>query len=137
MILKKYQQFLLITFPSLYLPKDHVNFDGNFKTEIENKRKLFETNEENNSDLFTCPVELSELKVCLKDLKKRKSPGADNISNEHLIHGGPALLQSLQKLYCKMIELEVIPDKGKVGILFQYTNVVNVPILRTVTDHSH
>ena len=104
-------------FSSLYIPKDHVNYDGNCKLEIENKRKLFDTNEENNSDLLTCAVELSELKVCLKDLKKRKSPGADNISNEHLIHGGPALLQSLQKLYCKMIELEVIPDKCKVGII--------------------
>ena len=72
------------------MPKDHVNYDGDFKLEIENKRKLFDTNEENNSDRLTCPVEL-----VLKILMKRKSPGSDNISNEYLINGGPVLLQSL------------------------------------------
>ena len=78
---------------------------------------LFERDKIKFFDALTCPVELSELQECLKDLKKRKSPGADNITNEHLIHGRFPLLLSLQKLFCKMLQLETIHDKCKVGII--------------------
>ena len=64
-------------FSNLYIPKDHAHFDSNFKLEIENKVASFNANEENNCFVLTCPVELSELTVGLKDLKRRKSPGAD------------------------------------------------------------
>ena len=36
----------------------------------------------------------------VKDLRKRKSPGQDNILNEHIIFGGPILYKSLQ--YCSI-----------------------------------
>ena len=95
-------------FSNLYIPKDQAHFDNKFKLEIENKVKSFNANEGNKCYVLTCPVELSELTVCLKDLKKCKSPGVENITNEHLIHEGLPLLLSLQKLYCKMIEQEIL-----------------------------
>lgn len=82
-------------FSKLYIPNDHSNYDNDFKLYIENKMKSLGSNPDNNCSDLICPVELSELKLCLRDLKRRKSPGADNITNEHILHGGPALLQSL------------------------------------------
>ena len=53
----------------------------------------------------------------LKRLKKRKSPCADNITNEHIINGGPPLLRCLRQLYSNIFEVGSIPDKCKVGII--------------------
>ena len=52
-----------------------------------------------------------------KRLKKRKSPGADNITNEHIINGGPPLLRCLRQLYSNIFEFGSIPDKCKVGTI--------------------
>ena len=104
-------------FSKLYIPNDHPNYDKDFKLHIQNKVKTFGSNLDNDSNDIICPVRLSELKQSLKDLKKRKSPGADNITNEHILHGGPVLLHSLNTLYCLMFELNFIPDPCKVGII--------------------
>ena len=104
-------------FSKLYIPNDHPNYDNDFKLHIQNKVKAFTNNAENANNDLICPVGLNELNKCLKDLKKRKSPGTDNITNEHILHGGPALLHSLKKLYCLMFELGFIPDQCKVGII--------------------
>ena len=104
-------------FSCIYIPKDHASYDNTFKSNIENKLKSIDNNAENNSSDLVCPVELCELLTCLKDLKKRKSPGADNITNEHIIHGGPPLLRCLRQLYSNMFEVGSIPDKCKVGII--------------------
>ena len=91
---------------------NHSDCDNKFKLHIQNKVKAFTKNPDNSSSDRIFPVELSELKQYLKDLKKRKSPGADNIKNEHILHEGPALLQ-----YCLIFKLNIIPDQCKVGII--------------------
>ncbi|MCG8079181.1 MAG: endonuclease/exonuclease/phosphatase family protein, partial [Candidatus Thiodiazotropha taylori] len=101
-------------FAQLYVPYDHTRYDKDFKLHIENKVKSLKTIPSNNrcNDLIR-PVGLSELKTSVKALKKRKSPGADNVTNEHILHGGPALLLCLKKLFCMMLEANVIPDQCK------------------------
>ena len=104
-------------FSRLYILINFNEFDSSLQRYVEETVKLFCNHAENDCYDLSCQVELDELNVCLKDLKRRKPPGADNITNEHIIYGGPGLLRSLNKLYCMMVESEDIPDKCKVGII--------------------
>ena len=55
--------------------------------------------------------------MCHFQTKKLKAPGWDLIQNEHLIYGGKILKTVLCRLYNSIMELEVIPDSWKRGII--------------------
>ena len=69
------------------------------------------------SDSNEIQVELSDIVNNIKELKRRKSPGPDGVSNEHIIHGGQVLVQNLKTLFDKMLEMDYIPGKFKIGII--------------------
>ena len=67
------------------------------------------------TDDLTSPVDLQSLVDAANDLKRRKSPGCDNVLNEHIIFGGQALFRALKKLFDKMLAVEYIPETFKTG----------------------
>ena len=105
------------SFADLFTPKDTGNFDSDFKIWVESKVESFKTEQSRDSENLSCPVEVSEIVNNIKELKRRKSPGPDDVSNEHIIHGGPVLAQCLKTLFDKMFELDHIPSKFKIGII--------------------
>ena len=58
-----------------------------------------------------------EVKVFFKDLKKKKTSGADCIYNEHLIYCGDILYCKLAKFYTDMFNYGYIPASLKEGIV--------------------
>ena len=92
----KFPKRLQTIFSKLYIQNDHsVTMNLNYTSKIK-INSLGRNLDSNPSDLI-CPVQLSELKLYLQ-----KSPDVDNFTNEHILHGGPALFQSLKKLYCML-----------------------------------
>lgn len=63
------------------------------------------------------PVTDEELNRVIKSLKKRKSPGIDDILNEHVIYGGPSLSNALVTLLNTILRCENIPKQWKTGII--------------------
>ena len=104
-------------FSSIFIPTETNNFDSDFKQLIESRVISFDKEQSYGCENLSCPVELSELEILVKDLKRRKSPGPDEVTNEHIVYGGPALLISLKSLFDQMFALEYVPDKFKIGII--------------------
>ena len=97
----KFPKRLQTIFSKLYIQNDHsVIMNLNYTSKI--KINSLGRNLDSNPSDLVCPVQLSELKLYLIDLKRQKSPDVDNFTNEHILHGGPALFQSLKKLYCML-----------------------------------
>ena len=113
----KISEAFAASFADLFTPKETSSFDNYFKSLVEKRVKSFKKEQSLDNDNLSCPVELSELTTNIKELKRRKSPGADEVSNEHIISGGPVLLQSLKLLFDKMFQLEHVPSKFKIGII--------------------
>ena len=53
----------------------------------------------------------------IKQLKKRKSPGLDNILNEHVIHGGPFLYKVILALFNSILVNECTPIEWKTSVI--------------------
>ena len=106
-------------FSNIFTPSCNPKYDEDFRKEIESKvhniRNTPRSDDEH--DDLTCPVELQELINATRELKRRRSPGCDDVVNEHIIYGGPALFQSLKLLFDQMLNIEYIPAKFKYGIV--------------------
>ena len=50
-----------------------------------------------------------EVESVLRTLKKRKSPGPDNVFGEHLLYGGPVVVAWLLQIFNAILDLESIP----------------------------
>jgi len=60
-----------------------------------------------------------EIQEAIKTLKKRKSPGCDNILNEHLIYGGEAAIEGLCVLFNSVLHHERAPSQRAKNVLVQ------------------
>ena len=100
-------------FECLFSPDDNdLRFDDAFKqtveqevTLIKQRSKTFKTH---NAENIT-PITIDEIKVAIKSLKRRKAPGHDTITNEHVIHGGQRLIRVICKLFCAIQKNENVP----------------------------
>ena len=68
------------------------------------------------SGIYLGNIQKSIAKVS-KSVSTRFLRHADDVSNEHIIHGGPVLLQRLKLLFDRMFQLEHVPGKFKIGII--------------------
>jgi hypothetical protein len=102
----------------LYTPADGEGFDQDHNVNIQ---------EEFNNYVMSCPTENDmimtdlitnvEVNVAIKSLKYGKAGGFDNLSNEHVKHGGHRLVQVVSLLFNKMYELGKIPNDMKKGMV--------------------
>ena len=60
---------------------------------------------------------LTEITTAITSLKRRKAPGDDSITNEHIIHGGKQLKNHLLKLFNAIVDCCYIPDYWKRGLI--------------------
>ena len=67
-------------------------------------------------DIFQHPITETEIKNILTLLPNNKAPGDDGITYEHVRFSGKGLVKKLVVLYDKIVELEYIPKKFKLGI---------------------
>ena len=102
-------------FSSTFTPSDNSEYDDTFKQSIKQKLSNILKEPDDAADDLTSPVALQSLVDAVNDLKRRKSPGCDNVVNEHIIFGGHALFRALKKLFDKMLAVEYIPETFKTG----------------------
>ena len=90
-------------FARSYAKESNTNIPRELKKEIrqENKARTPKRDKINNSDNNNMdhPITMSELQAAIKQLKKKKSPGPDNITNEMLQHLGSTALSKLLAIY--------------------------------------
>ena len=64
---------------------------------------------------FIEPISCHDMNNAIKSLNNGKSPGADNITAEHLKFCGEELVQLLTRLYNRILILEYIPKNFRIG----------------------
>ena len=72
---------------------------------------------ENEEYILDVPFTVEEVEKAIKRLKRRKAPGPDNLLAEHLIEGGQCVAICLTNILNAIIDLEVIPDSFKFGLV--------------------
>ena len=73
----------------------------------------------NNTDVdrfLQDPFSLIEVRSAIKKLHKRKAPGVDGITAEHLVHAGDAMATTLLLLFNLVVSREYIPENLRRGI---------------------
>ena len=102
-------------FQRLCTPKNDDTFDSEHFSTVNDKTKDFN----NMTDLgpfLEQPFNYDEIRKALKRLHKRKASGVDEISAEHLIHAGEAMVKFLTLCFNKIAELEYIPKNFRRGV---------------------
>ena len=92
--------------------------DKNKNNTVGNDDTLYQ--EEINNDMeneINQPITESEILKNVKLLKNNKSPGSDNIVNEHIKYAGHILLPIYKKLFNLILDTGIIPDSWTVGII--------------------
>jgi hypothetical protein len=75
-----------------------------------------ETPDEENMNSETISINETEMELFVKNLKNRKAPGPDGISNEMIKYGGLAICVEFQKLFNKIFEAFKIPEEWHTSI---------------------
>lgn len=106
-------------YENLYKDKNSDEYDREFRTNSERQFETLFTDSFNDSKntYMESQVEADEVAKAVKELKKRKAPGYDYVLNEHIIHGGPILLQIISKLFTYIIQFEYIPSEWHRGLI--------------------
>lgn len=117
-------------YEQLYIPLNDDAFDDDFKTFVEGQLKKF--NLDANvilDDILGKDITINELQNVIKGLKNNKAPGWDNLTAEHIKHGGSNLLNCLLRIFSLITSNEHIPTHFKIGLL--------VPIPKGTKDKSN
>ncbi len=93
-------------FPALGAAKDQYNCL--YDKSLENDEK---------EDIIDTPFTLAEVSLAIKNLKSKKAAGLDHLQAEHLKLGGDCLALWLTNVFNSIIELEVVPDALKEGVI--------------------
>ena len=106
-------------YENLYKDTNSQKYDREFRTKSERQFETLFTNSLNDgrNTYMESQVEVDEVAKAVKELKKRKAPGYDNILNEHILHGGPVLLRVISKLFTNIIRFEYIPSEWHRGLI--------------------
>ena len=86
-----------------------------FKQSIKQKMSNILNEPDDATDDLTSPVDLQSLVDAANDLKRRKSPGCDNVVNEHIIFGGYALFWALKNCLRRCLRLNAYLKRLKLG----------------------
>ena len=103
-------------FQNIYTPHDH-SFDGNFYNQIEQKFDRIKAQVLPTDTLPGGLISRDDVVKALRQLKPRKAPGDDNVTNEHLKLGGDIVTDLLLKLFRAIVEIGNyrFPLRGNVG----------------------
>jgi hypothetical protein len=100
----------------LFSPQENCNFDGEFKLYVENSISDIEDCSFNDDcEILTECVTVSEIKDQVAKLKIGKAPGPDCITNEHIRLAGEKLYTHLAVLFNNVITQEYLPIAYRSG----------------------
>ena len=103
-------------FQNIYTPHDN-SFDGNFYNQIEQEFDRIKAQVLPTDTLPGGLISRDDVVKALRQLKPRKAPGDDNVTNEHLKLGGDVVTELLLKLFRAIVEIGKIPSAWKRGLL--------------------
>ena len=66
----------------------------------------------NEEYILDVPSTVDKVEKAIKQLKRRKAPGPDNLMAEHLIEGGQSVVICLTNILNTITDLEAIPDSS-------------------------
>ncbi|KAK3089474.1 hypothetical protein FSP39_003903 [Pinctada imbricata] len=85
-------------FENIYTPSNDNLFDNSFQKCIEERFiEIFSLNKERPSNVPGGDIDVNEIDKIVHNLKYRKAPGEDAITNEHIRYGGKIVLNFLVK----------------------------------------
>ena len=97
---------------------DGDGYDDEFKKQITKTVGQIKLNdEEDNHPVIEIPISIKEVSDQCRLLKNNKSPGSDNLTNEHLKYMGTKAMQLTSVIFNTIITIEHIPDCFKQGII--------------------
>jgi hypothetical protein len=118
-----------VYFEKLYTPQDRKEYDGGFKTQVQDSLvEMAHESHANDDKCMNYPITHDEVNELCKALKRKKAPGWDGITSEHIQHGGNYLVKCLTWLFNRITENEYIPSYFKKGII--------IPIPKGTKDRS-
>ena len=105
-------------FQELYTFAEDKCFDSDHRLQLEQRLPHFLNPDAPEHDTLnilrdTCPDEIKKL---VEALPNNKSASSDNITYEHLKHGGPVLISCISKLFNAIIKTERFPVTFKAGL---------------------
>lgn len=104
-------------FAKLYQPLHHDTFDDQFKKEMEEKLDMLLAQDTGYNEILDKPIDEEELDTEIRLLKLGKTGGHDNLTNEHVVYGGEALIKHLCRLFSAMIKLVAVPMGMTLGLI--------------------
>ena len=103
-------------FQDVYTPHDS-SFDSNFCDRIEEQFDRIKNQHFNTGDLPGGQISRDDVVKALRQLKTRKAPGDDNVTNEHLKLGGESVIDLLLKLFRAIVKIGKILSAWKRGLI--------------------
>ena len=117
-------------FSNLSTPKDDPTLDTAHFDKVNNF--VADLNEKCDSDRFLKdPFTLSEVKSAIKKLHKRKAPGVDGITTEHILYAGDIMVSNLLLFFNLIISREYVPENLRRGLqvpLFKGKNLCSLDV---------
>uniref|UniRef100_A0A8W8LUB3 WSC domain-containing protein n=1 Tax=Magallana gigas TaxID=29159 RepID=A0A8W8LUB3_MAGGI len=105
-------------YEKIYTPSEDDTFDEHFRQFIESKyRHIEEECTKVSGNIPGGPITTDDLSPVVNNLKRRKSPGPDRITYEHIIFGGKKVPRCIVKLLNAIILHGKIPPIWKQGLI--------------------
>ena len=101
-------------YQNIYHPSNNDSFDENFKVITDMEYTRIKTCNDKGDPIH---ISRNDIITASSSLKRRKAPGADNITNEHVLHSGSLLADCLCKLYNAVINVGCVPSQWKHGLI--------------------
>ncbi|KAK3084049.1 hypothetical protein FSP39_007309 [Pinctada imbricata] len=103
-------------FQDIYTPCDET-FDQDFKDVVDREFDQIKYRCLNDDHFHGGDITIDDVLKALRNLKLRKAPGDDKITNEHLKYGGKTAIDYLLALFRAIIKIGKIPTSWKKGII--------------------
>ena len=101
-------------FSTLALPSENVNYNDNYKAQVENDIALIRKIE---TPTTSIPITSYEVGQIIDNLKKKRSADEYSLCAEHLIHGGKPVINFLTGIINAIINQKKIPQCLKTAIM--------------------
>ncbi len=105
-------------FEKIFTPLQHPDFNMSFEEEIEGKWvKYMRDSKGKRCEDLDKEIELAEVEEGVSLLPKGKAGGSDNLCNEHILYGGPVIVEHIWWMLKLLHEAEWLPEKMKEGVM--------------------
>ena len=120
-------------FVCLWLGVCYLNDDQNGDEEVEDYLRAFDNNKGQNGggptfESLDEQISHEEIKRCIKQLSRNKSPGKDDLLNEYFMESIDLLIEPLGILFNDILDSGYFPSQWTEGIIYRYIKRVHTTI---------